>query len=102
LPPVAPRVDRHRRSAYVSANATELQMSAERVVKLFRNGRNQAVRIPREFELPGTEAIMHKEGQQIVIEPAPKKSLLEILKTLQPIEEEFPEIEDPPPEDVDL
>lgn len=28
-------------------------MSAERHVKLFKNGRNQAVRIPREFELPG-------------------------------------------------
>ena len=26
-------------------------MPAERQVKLFRNGRNQAVRIPREFEL---------------------------------------------------
>lgn len=28
-------------------------MSLDRHVKLFRNGRNQAVRIPREFELPG-------------------------------------------------
>jgi predicted GNAT family N-acyltransferase/very-short-patch-repair endonuclease len=32
----------------------------------------------------------------------PKNSLLELLKTLDPIDEEFPEIEDPPPEDVDL
>jgi predicted nucleic acid-binding protein len=30
----------------------------ERHVKLFKNGRNQAVRIPREFELPGEDAIM--------------------------------------------
>jgi antitoxin VapB len=35
-------------------------MPAARHVKLFRNGRNQAVRIPREFELPGADAIMHK------------------------------------------
>ena len=35
-------------------------MSAERQVKLFRNGRNQAVRIPREFELEGNVAIMHR------------------------------------------
>ena len=34
----------------------------ERVVKLFRNGRNQAVRVPREFELPGSEAIMRKSA----------------------------------------
>lgn len=77
-------------------------MSPERIVKLFRNGRNQAVRIPREFELPGSEAVMRKEGPRLVIEPAPKKSLLEILKTLEPIEEELPEIKDPPPEPFDL
>jgi len=75
---------------------------SERVVKLFKNGRNQAVRIPREFELPGDKAIMRKEGERLVIEPAPKKSLLELLKSLEPIDEEFPEIEDPPPEPVDL
>jgi antitoxin VapB len=77
-------------------------MSAERVVKLFRNGRNQAVRIPREFELPGADVIIRKEGPRLIIEPAPKKSLLEILKSLKPIAEEFPPIEDPPPEEVDL
>ncbi len=77
-------------------------MSAERVVKLFKNGRNQAVRIPREFELPGDQAIMRKEGPRLIIEPAPKKSLLEILKSLEPIEEDFPEIDDPPSEPVDL
>jgi antitoxin VapB len=75
---------------------------AERVVKLFKNGRNQAVRIPREFELPGHEAVMRKEGERLVIEPAAKKSLLAILKSLEPIEEDFPEIDDPPPEPVDL
>jgi antitoxin VapB len=77
-------------------------MSAERIVKLFRNGRNQAVRIPREFEISGHEAIMRKEGERLVIEPAPKKSLLEILKSLKPIADEFPPIEDLPPEEVDL
>ena len=37
-------------------------MATERRVRFFRNGRNQAVRIPREFELPGDEAIMRREG----------------------------------------
>jgi antitoxin VapB len=77
-------------------------VSAERIVKLFKNGRNQAVRIPREFELPGQEAVMRKEGSRLIIEPAPKKTLLEILKSLEPIDEDFPEIDDPPPEEVDL
>ena len=36
-------------------------MAAHRRVKLFRNGRSQAVRIPVEFELQGDEAIMHRD-----------------------------------------
>jgi antitoxin VapB len=78
-------------------------MSEGRAVKLFRNGRNQAVRIPREFELPGEDAVMHKDGDRLVIEPVkPKKNLLELLESWEPIEEEFPEIDDQPPEPVDL
>ena len=41
-------------------------MSEQRHVRLFRNGRNQAVRIPVEFELPGSEAIMHRDGERLV------------------------------------
>jgi antitoxin VapB len=74
----------------------------ERHVKLFKNGRNQAVRIPREFELPGTDAIMRKEGDRLIIEPAPPKSLLSVLAALRAIEEDFPPIEDAPAEPVDL
>ena len=74
----------------------------ERHVKLFRNGRNQAVRIPREFELPGTDAIMRKEGDRLIIEPTPPKSLLAVLATLRAIDEDFPPIEDTPAEPVDL
>jgi antitoxin VapB len=77
-------------------------LAPERHVKLFRNGRNQAVRIPREFELAGEDAIMRKEGERLIIEPAPKKSLLALIATLSPIDEKFPEIEDLPPEPFDL
>jgi antitoxin VapB len=75
---------------------------AERHVKLFKNGRNQAVRIPREFELPGTDAIMRREGDRLIIEPAPPKSLLAVLATLRTIDDDFPPIEDAPAEPVDL
>ena len=69
-------------------------MVEERHVKLFKNGKNQAVRIPREFELPGNEAIMRKEGDKLIIEPVPPRSLLALLSTLSPIEEDFPPIEE--------
>ena len=79
----------------------------ERHVKLFRNGRNQAVRIPRQFELRGTDAIMRKEGDRLILELAPKHSidrLLAVLVTLEdlPEKEQLPEIEDPPPEPFNL
>jgi antitoxin VapB len=74
----------------------------ERHVKLFKNGRNQAVRIPREFELPGEDAIIRKDGGRLIIEPAPPRSLLAILATLEPLDDGFPPIEDPPPEPVDI
>jgi antitoxin VapB len=74
----------------------------ERRVKLFKNGRNQAVRIPREFELPGDDAIMRKEGGRLIIEPAQPQSLLALLATLEPIDEDFAPIDDPDPDPVTL
>ena len=68
---------------------------AGRHVKLFRNGRNQAVRIPREFELPGEDAVIRKEGDRLIIEAAPARSLLRLLATLEPLDEAFPEVVDP-------
>ena len=59
-------------------------MPEQRHVRLFRNGRNQAVRIPVEFELPGDEAIMHRDGDRLVIEPVRKRGLVALLKTLKP------------------
>ena len=72
-------------------------MSEQRHVKLFRNGRNQAVRIPVEFELPGDEAIMHRDGDRLVIEPVRKRGLVALLKRMKPVDEDFPQIDDPVP-----
>ena len=84
------------------AYATPYAMGIERHVKLFRNGRNQAVRIPREFELPGEDAVMRKEGGALIIAPAPQKSVLALLATWEPLEEPFPEIPDLPAEPVEF
>ena len=72
-------------------------MAHQRHVRLFRNGRNQAVRIPVEFELPGDEATMFRDGDRLVIEPLRKRGLLALLKTMTPVVEHFPEIDDPAP-----
>jgi antitoxin VapB len=68
-------------------------MGSERQVRLFRNGRNQAIRIPREFELAGNEALLRKDGDRLVIEPVKRKSLLALLATWKPLREKFPDVD---------
>ena len=77
-------------------------MNLERHVKLFKNGRSQAVRIPREFELPGEDAIIRKEGSRLIIEPARPRSLLAVLKTWEPLGEDAGTIEDFPAGSEDI
>ena len=84
--------------------AEDANIDSARQVRLFRNGANQAVRIPREFELDGQDAIMRKVGNTLVIEPVkpsfPKGSreavllMLAELRKLGPIDEEFPDVDE--------
>ncbi|MDW8323167.1 MAG: AbrB/MazE/SpoVT family DNA-binding domain-containing protein [Burkholderiales bacterium] len=68
-------------------------MYPERRVRLFRNGRNQAVRIPREFELDADEALIRREEDRLVIEPVRRQGLLATLAALPVIEEDFPDVD---------
>jgi antitoxin VapB len=74
-----------------------MRMPQQKHVRLFRDGRNQAVRIPVEFELPGDEAIMHRDGDRLVIEPVRRRGLVALLKTMKPLNEEFPQVNGPVP-----
>ena len=76
----------------------------ERHVRLFRNGRNQALRIPREFELDGDEAIVRKDGDRLIVEPVRKGRLLTLLAGLEPLDEILPDGDEDlaPLDDVEL
>jgi len=78
----------------------------ERHVRVFKNGRNRAVRIPVEFDFPGDEVIMRKEGDRIILEPVvnKKETFVAWLRQQPPIEEDFPDFDlpEPPPRPVDL
>lgn len=78
--------------------------TTERHVRLFRNGRNQALRIPREFELEGEEAVLRKEGDRLIVEPVRKGRLLALLASLEPLDRPFPDVDEdlPPLDDVNL
>lgn len=57
-----------------------------RHVRLFRNGRSQAVRIPREFELPGNEATLRCDTRgRLILEPLPRPKLVDLLATWEPL-----------------
>ncbi len=40
--------------------------------KLFQNGHSQAVRLPKEFHLPGKEVTIHKLGSAVILMPVQK------------------------------
>jgi antitoxin VapB len=68
-------------------------VETERHVRIFRNGRNQAVRIPREFELDCDEAIMRRDENRLIIEPIKRGGLLATLAALSDLDENFPDID---------
>lgn len=95
---------------YLTAQA-QLDGPEKRSVRLFRNGANQALRIPKEFELPGKEALIHREGDRLVIEPVKPTlvkgsaaALLAVLDTMEPIDEDFPDVDEGllPLDDIEL
>lgn len=75
---------------------------APRQVRLFRNNRNQAIRIPVEFELPGSEAIISRDGDRLVIEPVRKRGLGALLDGWEPFDESVLEVDDVPPGAEDI
>ena len=72
-----------------------------REVTLFRTNRSQVVRIPAEFALQGDRVRIRRDGDRLVLEPVGQKDLLAVLATLEPIEEDFPDVDEmlPPLED---
>ena len=76
-----------------------------RSVRLFRNGRSQAIRIPREFALPGNEATISRDRKgRLIVEAVRRPTMTELLDSWEPLDEKdaMPEIKDYPPEPFDL
>ena len=72
-------------------------MSEARYIRLLRRGHSQIINIPAEFELPRDKVLMRRDGDRLVIEPLAKRGLPGLLASLEPLDEAFPEIADPPP-----
>lgn len=79
--------------------------SPKRQVRIFKNGKSQAIRIPREFELPGNQAMLSKDASgRLILEPLPQLGLMDLLATWSSLEadDQMPEIEERPAEAVTL
>ncbi|MGH8871257.1 MAG: antitoxin [Acidimicrobiia bacterium] len=48
--------------------------SRSRRAKVFRNGRSQAVRLPKEFRFDGDEVLIRREGEAVILEPIPRRT----------------------------
>ena len=44
-------------------------MAESGTAKLFKHGRSQAVRLPKEFRMPGTEVRVRRVGRGVLLEP---------------------------------
>ncbi len=96
--------DNHAPYTLQTPPAATVAPEAGRHVRLFRNGANQAVRIPKEFEMPGVEAILHREGTRLILEPvlpqyekgspAAMLAMLEELSKLGPCDDDFPDVDE--------
>jgi antitoxin VapB len=76
-------------------------MPSARHVRIFKNGRNQAIRIPREMELSTSEVTIHRDGNRLVIEPVERTSLLDMLSTWGRLDVDFSEPSDEKPDAVE-
>lgn len=65
------------------------------VAKLFRNGRSQAVRLPKEFRFEGDEVRIRRMGESVVLEPVVRSKptdwnwLHELREKFGPLDEDF-------------
>jgi antitoxin VapB len=68
--------------------------------KLFRQGGSQAVRLPKAFRFEGTEVLIERNGEVVMLKPLPQPRFRDFaaigryLATKFPADSEFPE---PPP-----
>ncbi len=69
-------------------------MQNSRHISLLTRGQDQILTIPHELALSGTEVLLRREGNRLIIEPIPSGSLLSLLTTLQDITDNFPDIDE--------
>ena len=70
-----------------------------RTAKLFKNGRSQAVRLPKEFRFEGTQVFIKKVGNAVVLIPE-QDSWQTLFDSLEQFSDDFMETRNQPEQQV--
>lgn len=70
--------------------AAESEPVPQRTARLFRNGSNQVVRLPRDLEIDADEVLIRREGNSLVLTPKPR-SWDDYFKGGRRLTEDFPD-----------
>lgn len=65
--------------------------------KLFKSGRSQAVRLPKEFRFEGKEVRVSRHGRGVLLEPVAEESWGSVFAKIDALGVDFPEREEQPP-----
>jgi antitoxin VapB len=68
--------------------------------KIFQHGGSQAVRLPRAFRFEGTEVLIEKHGDEVVLKPVPAAQFRSFKEIARYLAEKFPDggdFPEPPP-----
>ena len=96
-----------RRDIYPRVDSTGTAVAA--TAKIFMHGRSQAVRLPKEFRLPGKEVRVTRVGDAVLLEPIDEQrpfdaeafwAKLDALGARDFLPDGLPD--DPPPPEVDF
>ena len=67
--------------------------------KIFQHGGSQAVRLPKAFRFEGTEVVIEKRGEEVVLKPKHKPKLKTLNDVARYMREKYPrgtDFPDPP------
>ncbi len=71
-------------------------MAETAVAKIFMHGRSQAVRLPKEFRLPGKEVRIRRVGNGILLEPTQTDISAWLASVREAANPDFPDRDQPP------
>ncbi len=61
-----------------------------KTAKLFKHGGSQAVRLPKDFRFQGTEVLVERQGETVVLRPKPRSKLKTLADLMRHMRMRFP------------